>query len=133
MCHACLALRAWASLVVVVYHVYISTARTAVASVACAPVIHDAVAEVHALSLYGVGILSTVVACPVVTCAVEAWSTVLHVCQEVMMERCRLAAPYASIAMVAFLVSCVQALGKHTPLEGEVSVVIERCKLVDTP
>ena len=133
LCHPRGVLRAGTGLEIVVHHIYIAAAGTAVAAVAVAPVVNHAVAEVHALCLNGVGIDSLVITVPVVARAVETRGAVVHVGNEVMVERSGLSAPDAAVAVVALVVAGVKSLGKHTPLHCEIPVVVERRQLVDAP
>ena len=121
-------------LVVVVDHVDVAATRAAIASVAIAPVVHHAVAEIHLLGLQRIAVLRGVVARPVVACAIEAGSTVLHMGNEVVVERSALAAPDAAVAMLALRMTGIgQSLAQRTPLHREVAVVVERSQLVDAP
>ena len=127
-----------ARLVVVVHNVDVATTRTAIAAVAA--VVDDAVAEVHVLGLHVVGpfILSIElvrqIAVPLVAGSVEARRAVVHVADEVVVERGQLAAPDAAIAVGTLAVAgVVQAFADGTPLHGEIIVVVERGHLVDRP
>ena len=134
LCDACLIYRCLSCLVVVVHYVYLSASGAAVASVAVAPVVHHAVAEIHTLCLNGVAIGGLVVAVPVVACPAEAWCSVLHVCYEVVVERSVLSSPDSSVTMFVLGVSGIcKSLAEGAPLHGEVAVVVERCYLVNAP
>ena len=131
--HTVFVRRARPGLVVVVYHVDKAAPGTAVAS-ARAPVVDEAVAEVYALGHHRVVVFVLVVSVPCVACAVEARRAVVEVGQEVVVKRCPLAAPDASVAVGALVVAgVVERLGHRAPLHGEVAVVVERCHLVDAP
>ena len=51
----------------------------------------------------------------------------------IVMKRGVFATPYASITVSAFCMPRSKTFGKHTPLHGEVTVVIPRCHLIGTP
>ena len=134
LCHACFVNCGRACFVVVVHDVYLTAASASVASVAVAPVVHHAVAEVHALCLNGVAVCALVVACPVVACSAESWRAVLNMCYEVVVERGILSSPDAAKTMLVLCVSGIsKSLAEGAPLHGEVQVVVERCYLVDAP
>ena len=139
LCHTRLVRCGGTGLVVVVHHVDIAAARSAVAT-ACAPVVDDAVAEVHDLGLHvvvpfvGVVLGVVLVAAPLVASTVEAGGAVLQVLQQVVVERGEFAAPDAAVAVGSFPVAGVhQTLGDGAPLHGEIVVVVEGGHLVDAP
>ena len=126
VCHSCLVLSSGAGLIVVVDHIYISAARTAVAGAAVAPVIHDVVSEVDALGIHRVFEACLVPSAPFIACAVEAWHSVLHVGEVVVVERGFLAAPDSAIAVCALGVARIgESFAERTPLHGEFAVVVE--------
>ena len=139
LCYACLVLRGRTGFVVVVHHVDVSAAGTAVAA-ARAPVVQHAVAEVHNLGLHivvpmiGVVFRVVLITAPLVAGTVEARCAVLHVEQEVVVEGGQFAAPDAAVAVGTLVVSGVgEALCYGAPLHGEVVVVVEGGHLVDAP
>ena len=90
----------------VVDDIDITAARTTIATVTVAPVVHHTVTEVHIFCLYIVGpVVGAVelVLCeprPLVAGTIETGCTVLYVGNEVMVERGQLTAPDTSIAML---------------------------------
>ena len=123
---ACLVNCAGSCLIVVVHDIDVATACTAVAAVAVAPVVHDAVAEIHNLGFNGAVVFCFVVTCPIVAGTTEAGDAILHVAEEVVVERCSLAAPDATVAVFSLRVSWVgQCFAHRAPLHGEMGVVVE--------
>ena len=118
---------------IIVHHVDITTAGATVAT-ACAPIVSNTVAEVHAFGIYRIGIFLGVVTAPIVTGTVETRHTVVQMSQEIMMERGILATPNTAITVSPLGVAGIaQRLGDGAPLHGEVLVVVERSHLVATP
>ena len=103
-------------------------------AVASAPVVDDAVSQVHSLSHHTVSELCFVIAVPCVTCAVDARRAVVMVRHQVVVERRTLAAPYAAISVLALAMTrIIKALRYGAPLHSEVSVVVVGSRLVDAP
>ena len=108
-------------LVVVVHHVDLPAAGTAVAAVAT--VVNHTVAHVHVLGLNGIGPLVLAVqlvvgiAGPVVAGTAESGRTVAHMHDHVVVERGQLATPDAAVAVGTLAVAgIVQTLTQRTPL-----------------
>ena len=100
VCYLCRMKCGRTTLIIVVNHVYLSTTRSAVATTR-APVVHKAVAEVHALSLYAVLVLLGVkVTGEIISCAVETWYAVLHVAQHIVVERGSFTSPYTTVRVL---------------------------------
>lgn len=74
-----------AILIVVVDYIVVAT-HTCVGSVAFAPVVHHIVAQVYLLSLYAACIVVGRRASPSIAGAIESWTTIGVVCQEIVVE-----------------------------------------------
>lgn len=110
LCHAVFIDSGRSSFVVNVHNVDIAATYASVAAVSVAPVVHDLVAEINDFGLQGVGILYGMVVFDIVFAIArpaKTWHTVLHVTEEIMMERGFLTAPNATIAMLTLGVTRV--------------------------
>ncbi len=130
LCHPVLAAGLGGGFIIVVHHVDISSARTAIASSA-SPIEDETVAEIHVLGLNG--ILPPVfvvlriggISCPIVARAVESGRTIVGMRNHVVVEAGQLAAPYSAIAVCSLAVPrVVQAFAHGAPLQGGVVVVV---------
>ena len=70
--------RTWTSLIVIVHHIDIATARAAIAT-SGAPVVHQTVAEIDPFGLEAILIFVREIALIVISCSIKSGSTVLHV------------------------------------------------------